>query len=134
MGSLFRELYRQSLLIAARDELGLSTRDESLGESVPETESPTSFPFELQITIGASPNNAAGAGPNNAPMLVLNAELSRVQLTGKRLHGRVRPFQCRRLLQSNRSPSSWRPSRAAGWSMRSGPPVTRRHPPGRLRT
>ncbi len=84
MGSLFRELYRQSLLIAARDELGLSTRDESLGESVPETESPTSFPFELQITIGAGPNNAPGAGPNNAPMLVLNAELSRVQLTGKR--------------------------------------------------
>ncbi len=83
MGSLLRELYRQSLLIAARDELGLSTRDESLGESVPEPESPTSFPFELQITIDAAPNNAPGADPNS-PTLVFNAELSRVQLNGKR--------------------------------------------------
>ena len=34
---LMRELGRQALLIAARDELGLSTRDETLGEVFPES-------------------------------------------------------------------------------------------------
>lgn len=33
-GLLIQELFRQSLLIAARDELGLATRDEVLGESL----------------------------------------------------------------------------------------------------
>src|SRR5262245_51472126 len=33
---LMRELGRQALLIAARDELGLPTRDETLGELFPE--------------------------------------------------------------------------------------------------
>ena len=33
---LMRELGRQALLIAARDELGLGTRDETLGEVFPE--------------------------------------------------------------------------------------------------
>src|SRR5436190_666220 len=33
---LMRELGRQALLIAARDELGLATRDETLGEVFPE--------------------------------------------------------------------------------------------------
>lgn len=36
-GYLVRELLRQSVLIAARDGLGLSTRDETLRESLPET-------------------------------------------------------------------------------------------------
>jgi tetratricopeptide (TPR) repeat protein len=34
---LMRELGRQALLIAARDELGLATRDETLGEAFPES-------------------------------------------------------------------------------------------------
>ena len=34
-GILARELFRQALLIAARDELGLATRDEVLGDSIP---------------------------------------------------------------------------------------------------
>jgi tetratricopeptide (TPR) repeat protein len=38
-GNLARELIRQAMLIAARDELGLTTRDEVLGESLPATSS-----------------------------------------------------------------------------------------------
>lgn len=76
LGSLSRELYRQSLLIAARDELGLPTRDESLGESVSESESPTSFPFELQVTIED--------GNSDPPTLVFSAELGRINHNGKR--------------------------------------------------
>ncbi len=34
-GILARELFRQAILIAARDELGLATRDEVLGDSPP---------------------------------------------------------------------------------------------------
>ena len=75
-GSLVRELFRQSVLIAARDELGLPTRDESLGESVPEPESPTSFPFELQIL--------RDTDRRNEQTLVLNAELTQVKLNDKR--------------------------------------------------
>ncbi len=35
-GFLVRELFRQALLISARDELGLVTRDAWLGDAIPE--------------------------------------------------------------------------------------------------
>jgi tetratricopeptide (TPR) repeat protein len=42
-----RELVRQAFLLAARDELGLSTRDVMLREDFPEKQNPASAPFEL---------------------------------------------------------------------------------------
>ena len=42
-----RELPRQAFLLAARDELGLSTRDEVLREDFPEKPEETSVPFEM---------------------------------------------------------------------------------------
>ena len=39
-GSLYRELCRQALLIAARDELGMSTRDDALREGFPLSDTP----------------------------------------------------------------------------------------------
>ncbi|HEV8066124.1 MAG TPA: tetratricopeptide repeat protein [Planctomycetaceae bacterium] len=42
-----RELVRQAFLLAARDELGLATRDVMLREDFPEKQDPASAPFEL---------------------------------------------------------------------------------------
>jgi tetratricopeptide (TPR) repeat protein len=44
---LARELVRQAILIAARDELGLTTRDATLGDVAPPGPSSDSLPFEL---------------------------------------------------------------------------------------
>lgn len=46
---LIRELGRQALLIAARDELGLSTRDETLGEKIPPADDPAREPLALFV-------------------------------------------------------------------------------------
>ncbi len=47
--NLTRELYRQALLIAARDELGLATRDKNLGEKMSRVRRPKSFPINLLL-------------------------------------------------------------------------------------
>jgi tetratricopeptide (TPR) repeat protein len=46
---LFRELGRQAILIAARDGLGLMTRDETLGETFPEDATARRGPFALEV-------------------------------------------------------------------------------------
>ncbi len=50
-GSMGRELIRQSILIAAREELGLSTLDGTLDELVLTTDSPTSYPLQMDMTL-----------------------------------------------------------------------------------
>jgi formylglycine-generating enzyme required for sulfatase activity/tetratricopeptide (TPR) repeat protein len=50
-GSLFREIGRQALLIAARDELGLATRDRSLRETFPWAETPTEWPWSVVTSV-----------------------------------------------------------------------------------
>ena len=49
-GLLLRELFRQAVLVAARDELGLSTRDMALGESLGEADSDGVLVVEEQTT------------------------------------------------------------------------------------
>lgn len=46
---LSRELARQAVLLTARDELGLSTRDETLGESFPEDAAARRGPYDLTV-------------------------------------------------------------------------------------
>jgi hypothetical protein len=46
---LIRELGRQALLIAARDELGLNTRDETLGETMPVADDPGRAPLGILV-------------------------------------------------------------------------------------
>ena len=48
--SLVRELIRQSFLIAAQEGLGLPTLDPSVGQVIPDVESPQSLPFNLRIS------------------------------------------------------------------------------------
>ncbi|MFN0051956.1 MAG: tetratricopeptide repeat protein [Planctomycetales bacterium] len=48
-GMLQRELVRQAFLIAARDELGLSTRDRSLRETITAGEHPENVPFQIGV-------------------------------------------------------------------------------------
>ena len=74
-GSLTRELIRQGLLIAARDELGLSTLDATLGEADPETKSPQTFPFEVHITVESDQRDFRN--------MVVEIELTRPNRSGK---------------------------------------------------
>ena len=46
---LYRELFRQAFLIAARDELGLQTRDAGLGEFLNEVRGPARRPFQIIV-------------------------------------------------------------------------------------
>lgn len=46
---LYRELFRQAFLIAARDELGLQTRDAGLGEFLNEVRGPARRPFQIVV-------------------------------------------------------------------------------------
>ena len=55
--SLPREIIRQGFLIAAREELGLSTLDASLGELLNESDDPHSFPFEVHMMLLPSTGN-----------------------------------------------------------------------------
>jgi len=50
-GSLFRELSRQALLIAAREELGLSTRDRTLREEFPWSQHPQHWPLSMVTAV-----------------------------------------------------------------------------------
>ena len=51
-GLLARELIRQAILLAARDELGLATRDELLGDSAPDGKGSASADFALLPRLG----------------------------------------------------------------------------------
>lgn len=50
-GSLFRELPRQAMLMAARDELGMSTRDRSLREQFPWSQMPETWPLSVITSV-----------------------------------------------------------------------------------
>jgi tetratricopeptide (TPR) repeat protein len=52
-GILQREVARQAFLLAARDELGLGTRDKSLRETFPHEENPTVLPFDMLVSFQA---------------------------------------------------------------------------------
>jgi tetratricopeptide (TPR) repeat protein len=54
---LLREVMRQAFLIAARDECGLATRDTTLRETVPRTDSPETLSFELYSAYVKSAKN-----------------------------------------------------------------------------
>lgn len=56
-GILQREVARQAFLLAARDELGLGTRDRSLRESFPNEEDATVLPFDILVSV--QPNQRA---------------------------------------------------------------------------
>ena len=62
LGSLARELTRQAILIAARDELNLQTLDASLGEVSFVQESPQEYPFQVDITMAAATDGGSDAG------------------------------------------------------------------------
>jgi hypothetical protein len=51
-GLLARELIRQAILLAARDELGLATRDELLGDAAPNGKGNASADFALRPRLG----------------------------------------------------------------------------------
>lgn len=74
LGSLIRELLRQSFLISARDELKLFTLDESLGEIPFVTTSPSAYPFQINVSLDDVVN---GSFP-------LTVTVSRVQPDGKK--------------------------------------------------
>lgn len=61
LGSLARELIRQGVLIAARDEMGLLTRDELLGELPLVSEGVKSYPLEVDISAEADGETATTA-------------------------------------------------------------------------
>jgi hypothetical protein len=64
LGILLRELHRQALLIAARDGLGLTTRDAVLGELAPEGLPVTNrFNFISQTNIGSHVHLDLARGP-----------------------------------------------------------------------
>jgi tetratricopeptide (TPR) repeat protein len=50
-GLIERELARQAFLLAARDELGLATRDMALREPFPHDENGVYLPFEMLVTV-----------------------------------------------------------------------------------
>jgi len=52
-GLLTRELVRQALLIAARDEMGLATRDASLREDVQRDSNAEGTPLEISVSSDA---------------------------------------------------------------------------------
>ena len=54
---LLREIVRQALLVSARDELGLPTRDRTLREPLPAAASPVRFP--LGVVVNVAPTGAA---------------------------------------------------------------------------
>jgi hypothetical protein len=56
---LHRELARQAFLIAARDEIGLPTRDALLREDFPEKPDAESLPFEMFSAVGSGKSNPA---------------------------------------------------------------------------
>jgi tetratricopeptide (TPR) repeat protein len=65
-GQLAREIVRQALLIAAREELGLTTRDAWLGDPMPSARD--NAPLDLEATPG-EPSRVTilrGSGPNRA--------------------------------------------------------------------
>ncbi len=74
LGSLARELFRQAVLIAARDELGLSTLDATLGEVTLVTNSPKAFPVHVDVTL-----QPGDQGPTDARFVV---QLSRPEVSG----------------------------------------------------
>ncbi len=54
-----RELFRQAFLLAARDEVGLSTRDAMLREDFPEKPDPKSVPFRLSASANGPEDHAS---------------------------------------------------------------------------
>lgn len=50
-GSLFRELSRQAVLLAAREELGLATRDRTLREAFPWSDQPDTWPLSVITSV-----------------------------------------------------------------------------------
>jgi len=66
-GLLARELVRQALLIAARDELGLATRDEVLGETLPTGTGGEEI--DLAAVHGLAREELTGVGASYAAML-----------------------------------------------------------------
>lgn len=63
-GSLLRELIRQSFLIAAQDEYGLPTLDPSIGETIPNVESPRGFPFHMEVEVTRDDHSPLPKQPN----------------------------------------------------------------------
>ena len=81
-GSLTREIIRQGLLIAAREELGLSTADSSIGERLAETEFAQLFPFDLEVQISRT----------NGAFHEVTIDLSRPNRDGKRFRLPLKKF------------------------------------------
>lgn len=83
IGSLTREIIRQAFLIAARDEMGLCTRDGATGEIVlvSDPAAPT-FPVEFLISLQVDLNKA-----------IVNLEASRPIASGKWLNWESGPMQ-----------------------------------------
>src|ERR1700733_14336016 len=83
-----RELIRQAFLLAARDEVGLSTRDVMLREDFPENPDPKSVPFRLSASANGSEQHASidyklGRGPEEYWRSAEKAEaLSRGEFKG----------------------------------------------------
>ena len=79
---LSRELIRESVLIAAQEELGLSTLDPSIGETILESPTPGSFAFTLMIP--APPRDPdAGASVQKQVASKFNIQVSRPTVAGK---------------------------------------------------
>ncbi len=77
-GSLMREVVRQGLLIAAHDELGLSTLDPSSGETIPTIGDAQNLPFVLITSVRPL---AGQLNDDGTPVVTVNIELSRANAT-----------------------------------------------------
>jgi hypothetical protein len=74
-GLLRRELYRQGVLLAARDELGLVARDGSLGDSAPDDLPPNNrFRVNPRFVVGRAHEIKIEVGPAAASRVLWRAE------------------------------------------------------------
>jgi len=85
-GLLAREVVRQAVLIAARDGLGLATRDATLGDA-PDTAGAPEVGFLCRLGVGSGVTIRRGGG--DAAAVLLDRDLSKAFTDGAKLPGLV---------------------------------------------
>lgn len=73
-GSIYREIFRQMVLVAARDEMGLGTLDASLSEVPFVSESPSAYALQVDLRLTSDPKE-----PGQGKLMV---ELRRADASG----------------------------------------------------
>jgi len=117
-GLLSRELFRQALLISARDELGLVTRDAWLGDAIPSQESIR--PFDLAMRVGpiqrlevlrVLPSSARAIGSVDLPVPPPDHYQKRLWIEAEKL-SRTNFVEILKKSLGPRQPRPWRPDLA----------------------